>query len=191
MARPRAGRAIDPNVETAPMPIMEGTPTPLPTPIPTPMPVPTPIPVVSANRVDMDDQSAAGVFMAKNPRSMRLFMEWILGKSGREGMLVRWGKRGPSIRAVRADDTQCTLLYIFPPGARGRQHPFMEVYLGNIQDDAYREHARARFMASAPFVQQGAYTLIMDLIPEHLDMAREAAQVLWDVARHITDQTTV
>ena len=62
-------------------------------------------------------------------------------------------------RAVRPDDSQCTLFYAFAPGAQGSEHASCEVYLGNINDEGLREEARARFGEAAPFKSQGAYTM--------------------------------
>ena len=127
----------------------------------------------------------AARFMSQCPDEVHDFIEEVMDSVEKAGMVAKWGRRGPSFRAVRPDESQCTLLYLFPPGAQQRARPFCEVYLGNIQNDEVRDQARARFVELGDFEPRGAYTLLMELSPDTLSVAREALVILWPLAQKI------
>ncbi len=124
-------------------------------------------------------------FMALCPEETHEVLEQLFGDAANHGVVIKWGRRGPSFRAVRPDSSECTLFYLFPPGSQGREAATAEAYLGNIMDAALQEQARQRFGAEAPFEAQGVSTMVLALNGEGLARAGGVAQVLWDICAQV------
>ncbi len=127
-------------------------------------------------------KTTQSAFLEACPLFAKPFFEDLLATAQQQGLVVYWGERGLSIRAVRPDGKQATLMYGYPPSGT-KDVPLFQVYLGNLTTAENPEPLRTTILEIPGFQQGGQYTLGIDLKPEALDQARSAIPHVIEVSK--------
>jgi len=121
-------------------------------------------------------------FLSACPESVARYFASIIRDAQENNLVLYWGVRGFSVRVPRSGGSLCSIFYGYPPESDGKELPFIQVYLGNLENEDDPDAIRRRFLEASPFKEKGRFTLELQLESELLPSADKAASVLWSVA---------
>ncbi len=124
-------------------------------------------------------------FLDSCPEDVARFFAATLQEAGERDLVIYWGVKGFSIRVPRHSGELCSVFYGFPPDSHYQHVPFIRAYLGDLSSSDDAEGIRRRFLAVAPFIEKGRFTLDLSLQDESLTTAKKAVAVLWEVSAEL------
>ena len=124
-------------------------------------------------------------FLSECPEYSRALFAQILETAKNRSLIVYWGSKGFSIRVPSAEGLPKSILYGFPTGALGREHPSLEAYLRELAPEDNPVGVRGKLLEAASFQEAGSYTLRLTVLDTNIPEATRAMEVVWELAAHL------
>lgn len=125
-------------------------------------------------------------FLKFCPDWARPFFQDLFLAADERSLTVAWGTKGFSLRVRRTTGEIHTLLYGYPPGALGRDVPFLEFFLKHFSDAEGAEALRRALIQLGGFREGGNYTISLELTQGTLASAKAAMPHLWEASGRLS-----
>lgn len=125
-------------------------------------------------------------FLTSLSTEIRTFFEDVIQEAKQRDIIdIYWGVKGFSLRLILPDGKK-SIFYGYPPGAHNRPTGFIWGEAQYFQNPAYRDKVHNRFLGISGFHKYGEYAAELSLTSETLPFAKQAIQVVWDVAEELS-----
>lgn len=123
------------------------------------------------------------------PEPVAAFFNDVMDKAKDLGMVLNYGEKGLSVRAINGKGAPVSILYLFPPGTLGRREPFLHAYGTYLKETDIPQELLNALLPLPGARKYGDYSVEVTLAGAGLDTGKKAAELMFSFRDKIAQIT--